>query len=547
MDVVEHVAERRRPELAERVAQVHAALAPAAKAEPPAQALGREHALVADRVLRDRLAELLGAREVRPRAAAREPVGVVRVEQQAADAGLELAADRALLQRREPARERDRHGVVRGRERDRVERPVAQVGAAVAARDLRRCGRIGAAGGDEPGTQRRHDERRRDGHGDRREPPARAHARGTDAGGAADQPEDGLHALVEHVDPGEPGPEEQGGLGPGDHQSARGDEDGRAGDPRSHMLRLGAEPAPGGAQRPLDPDGLDDRRRGRGEHRTHCGHQPAGRAQVAEEGVPHRGRHRGVVAGTVHHDGSGQQLHGHDDDARDDRGDPDARRGAATIRADRHGGERRAQRQRRQHERQHPHIPRLPREVAGRRAEVAAEQLQPLVRLHPGGELRVELADGGRHDDPDVRQRHRHGVAVALEHRAVGVAHRAAEQPRERVAADRSAHRRRDQRPGGEQVGLAGQDELVGDPVADRLAHRGRLQRGRGPFGEPVGVEQRSRGVRGERGRDQEQTRRDQQDLRRHLAGCGGHDRRAQAGSNSSAVTTGRDSGAGWS
>ena len=356
MDVVEHVAERRRPELAERVAQVHAALAAAAEAEPAAQALGRLHALVADRVLRDRLAELLGAREVRPRAAVREPVGVVGVEQQAADAGLELAADRALLQRREPARERHRHRVVRGRERDLVERPVAQVGVAVAARDLRRRGRVGAAGRHEPGAHAATMRRRRDGHGDRREPPARAHARGADAGrgrrSAAGAPPRPCRARrCRRAWPRSAG-RPRARRSPGrPRRSGR-----RAGDPRAHTLRLGAEPAPGGAQRPLDPDGPDDAAAAAAS--TAPTRPPASRRSAGRRGTrPTRAAGAAAsVAGTVEHDGRATSSTATTTRPAAIAASP-TRAAAPRRPGDRHGGERRDQRQRGEHERQHPHVP----------------------------------------------------------------------------------------------------------------------------------------------------------------------------------------------
>src|SRR4051812_25827074 len=79
-----------------------AALAGAAKAEPLAQPQRGVDARLADAVLRDLALHLFLAAEVRARATVRKPVGVVRIDQQAADAVRELAGDRVLLQRGVP-------------------------------------------------------------------------------------------------------------------------------------------------------------------------------------------------------------------------------------------------------------------------------------------------------------------------------------------------------------------------------------------------------------------------------------------------------------
>jgi hypothetical protein len=62
VDVVEAVGERRGPELAEAVAEVHPALALAAEADPGAQAQRRGERVRAHPVLPDHLAPLLRAR-----------------------------------------------------------------------------------------------------------------------------------------------------------------------------------------------------------------------------------------------------------------------------------------------------------------------------------------------------------------------------------------------------------------------------------------------------------------------------------------------------
>ena len=110
----------------------------------------------------------------------------------------------ALLLGRVPAGQRDRHRVVRRRERDLVERAVAQLVVPVAAAGGRRGGRR-AAGAEEARPRRRRSgrgrsRRPRPGAGRRAARRRRAGARPRAAGGPVDEPQDRGHALVDQVD-----------------------------------------------------------------------------------------------------------------------------------------------------------------------------------------------------------------------------------------------------------------------------------------------------------------------------------------------------------
>ena len=163
------------------------------------------------------------AAEVGAHPAAGEPVAVVGVEQQAADAVLELAADPALLLRRVPARQRRRHRVVGRGQRDLVERAVAQLRRAVARRHRLR-GRLGAAAGAEgaDAPPRSAPPRRRHREAARARRLAGAGVSGTPAPPRpVDHAQDDLEPLVEHVDADERDRDLQRGQRPRDQQQAR--------------------------------------------------------------------------------------------------------------------------------------------------------------------------------------------------------------------------------------------------------------------------------------------------------------------------------------
>ena len=166
---VEHRGERGPAQLAERVAQVHPALAVVAAApEAVADAQRRLDRLRADAVRLGALAQLGDALVVGAQVPVGEALGVVGVDQQAVDPVGQLAGDGALLQRREPARQRDRHRVVGGGHGDVRERAVAQLAVAVA---RPRSGARPWSCRRPPGTRRR------------RRPPARRRPRRAAAGG----------------------------------------------------------------------------------------------------------------------------------------------------------------------------------------------------------------------------------------------------------------------------------------------------------------------------------------------------------------------------
>ena len=183
-----------------------------------------------------------------------------------------------------------------------------------------------------------------------------------------------------------------------------------------------------------------------------------------------------------------------------------------------------------------------PREVAGRRRRCrGSSDVDALVRL----QRRRRAPGRAGAARPPATMPTSTSVSVTVsssrpEHRAVHVAHAAPEQARERLAADDARDRRGDDRPAGQQVGLRAQHELVGDALGERVAHRS------GPAARP------SRGRRTGRSRTAPATRRRRPPSRRAAPPRGRRARErardaGHAGSNSSAVTTGRDAGAGWS
>ena len=163
----------------------------------------------------------------------------------------------------------------------------------------------------------------------------------------------------------------------------------------------------------------------------------------------------------------------------------------------------------RQHPREHLQALAGAHDVTGQAADVALEDHHARAGVEVGGELRVELLQRRRHDRPHVGQRQRQRVAVAGEDRAVRVEHRAPEEGAERAAAHDPGDRGGDQRPCRDQVGVIAQHDLVGDALADRVAHRGLRERRRGAVGELAGVEEGEPRVARDR-------RTDEQDRREH-------------------------------
>ncbi len=357
--VVEAARQRRRAELAQRVAEVHAALALAMEAQPLADAQRGGEALVAHAVLVLDEVEVLAAVDERAHPAAGEPVGVVGVPEQAADPVLELAGDRAILLGGEPALERRRHRVVRGREDHLVEGLVAQARVAVACGDRGR-GRARAApaqeGDDRAGDEQHGDRRHREAPGAATEPagsplPRRRLLLGI--GRPVDQPQDRLDALVGDVD----ADERRGDLDRrqrlGDDERPDRDQRHGAHDPCPRRGRLGGGDPPRAQQRPLDRHRANQRRRGGGHHGARARQDPSEGAQVGEEGSPHRGGGRTIVGivELAERDRSGDRVRDDDQHPDGDQRHPELRRRPAAVARDHERRDGRRERQRRQDDR----------------------------------------------------------------------------------------------------------------------------------------------------------------------------------------------------
>jgi hypothetical protein len=140
------------------VAKEDLALATAVVADPLAQALRRLDELLAELV--GDLGAALGVVVEIGRHPARRLEAVVGVDQQGADAVLELAPEAMALPGKKPAGlASGRHRVVRCRERDSVQAAIAELAVAVARvdRDQRRVGAVeGERHADEADEQKRH-------------------------------------------------------------------------------------------------------------------------------------------------------------------------------------------------------------------------------------------------------------------------------------------------------------------------------------------------------------------------------------------------------
>jgi hypothetical protein len=137
-----------------------------------------------------------------------------------------------------------------------------------------------------------------------------------------------------------------------------------------------------------------------------------------------------------------------------------------------------------QRHREYPHPIGETHGGGAQRAEVVAEQRDPVLSPQPARQRRFEDVEGGGGDRSHVGDREGDGVLVALEDRTVQVADPGPEQAPEGPAADRRGDDRLDQRPRGEQVVGVAQDEIVGHLPGDERPDRGRLQRGGGAVGE---------------------------------------------------------------
>ena len=147
----------------------------------------------------------------------------------------------------------------------------------------------------------------------------------------------------------------------------------------------------------------------------------AARPQVGEEGAP--ARRRRVVEQRLR-----DLVRRDDDDAAGGRADPelDHRATAVAAHGERGGHEREGER--RQDDREHADVSGEGGQRAAEGAEVALRDLQRTGRLELARELRPHLLERRGEHRPDVGERERHRVAVAVEHRAVHVAHRGADE-----------------------------------------------------------------------------------------------------------------------
>ena len=140
-----------------------------------------------------------------------------------------------------------------------------------------------------------------------------------------------------------------------------------------------------------------------------------------------------------------------------------------------------------------------------RLAQIPLNKRHAIRRLELLGQLRPQHLGGRRKDDSDVADRHRDGVAIALEDRAVHVAGRGPEQPRERAAADDAGGHGLDQRAGRDQVALVLQHHPVGQLFGDQRAHAVVLERRRSPGSRTGPSRRRPAHVSGYQGQRQKQ------------------------------------------
>ena len=121
-------------------------------------------------------------------------------------------------------------------------------------------------------------------------------------------------------------------------------------------------------------------------------------------------------------------------------------------------------------------------------ADVPLDELHALGRLELPCELRTHLLQRRGKHRADVGNRERDGVPVTFEERAVDVAHRLAEQARERAASHDLGGHRLDDRARRDEIGLVLQDDLVGELLRDQGANAVVAKRRGGSVGELVRV-----------------------------------------------------------
>ena len=296
--VREHGGQRGRADLAEGVAQVQAALALAGESEPGPDPQPGVERLLADAVLLHRGLRLRPLDELRAHPAAGKPVAVVGVDQQPADAVVELIGDGRVLLGREPAGERHRHRVVRRGEHQLVDRLAAELVVPVARPAVRRGDRRAAAA-HERADRERHDQ----GAGQRRDqPPPAATARaalGALLGRPVDEAEDRRHALVDQVGAGQRQEQLDDGVARHQHHHPGRDQAEPAQPAQQRALGLDRQPCGGGSQRRSERRRLQVGRSGCRHHGAAPREDPRGSPQVHEVGVPDRTRRRAGL-GPVH-------------------------------------------------------------------------------------------------------------------------------------------------------------------------------------------------------------------------------------------------------
>ena len=380
-----------------------------------------------------------------------------------------------------------------GHERDVVERSVAQLPVTVARTPRGRRGR-GAAAAEERADDDR-DHQSRDPH--RCELPAESQPRVPQRlarllllPGPVHQPEDRAHALVDQVDAKRAHQESEDGVSLDEHHHSGCREGHSAQHPQHGTPRLRCKPAAGHAQWLAEGTRLDQRRRRGRHHHAARGEYPGGGAKVAQEGVPDRPRCRLLVrpVDVVHRERARDGVRHHEQHARDGHRHAELDDRLSPVR-------REEQRPRHQYEgedeQQHREQLDALGDVGERCAEAAyvpLDQLDPLSRLELAGELGTHLLERGRQHRPDIGDRERDGVLVALEERAVHISDGLPEQVRERAASDDVGRHRLDDRPGRDQIGLVLQDHLVGELLRDERAHAVVAQRHGGSVGELVRV-----------------------------------------------------------
>jgi hypothetical protein len=473
------------------VAEVHAALALAGEPGPVAQPQRGRDGLLAHAVLLGAV-DQLDPRRVGAQPAVGQPVGVVGVDQQPAHAVGELLGDRPVHERRVPARQRGGHRVVRGRQRDLGERPVAQLGVPVA-------GTSGRGGG--RGDPRAHEHR--DGAADQQGRDGAGRERAAAPRRARRPLPDGRTGPVDHPQQlARPGRDQQHA---GDAERERdhgvaGEEARESDDQQRHRTRcaqrrsrgLGRDRTRRTAHDRAHVERPQQRRRRGRDDGARAGEDPRRGAQVGEERVPHRRRGVALLRALdgVERDGAPERVEDHEHEPRDrDRAAERDGRGAAVAgQRERPGGAGHGHRE--QQPRQQPDAVGRPDQVSADGPGVAREQADVLGAPQIVGQLRSHRLDRAREHHADVAQRQGQRVLVAVDQRAVHVAHGGPEDARDRAAADDAAGDGLDHGPHGDQVGLLHQ-HLVGHAGGEQRADGRVLERRRRAVGELVRVHDR--------------------------------------------------------